>query len=492
METLIKNLKRTFSRLKKQNTFISNISVLMIGIVIAQALGILISPVLTRLYDPADFGVYSLYTSILSVLTVFASMRFETALALPEDDKESSNIFILSFIIIILVTLITVLIVLTYRFDIASLLNTESLESWLWLMPLSVLIAGSFRVFNYWSVREKKFNRLSGQKIVSSVTTVTTQTTVGSIASTFNGGLIAGSVLGQFVSTFILGVQIFISDGKEILKDYSTKIIIEVFSRFSKFTFYSTLSDTLNIVSTLLPFFVLAYFFDSEVVGYYSLGYRILSLPTIIIGGAVAQVLLPKAIEHYRSDSLNIVIFDVFKKLFNAVWTPLLLITIVAPQLFEIVFGEGWDISGRFVQYLSPWLLTVFLSSTLSIVYIVRENQKPNFYINVLMIIFRLAVLVYAGINKDVTLSIVLYGIIGFVFSFINLLIIIRMSYNNINEFLSFMVNHIVKSTVYLLPIILMVSFSSKSVIIVVSAIFSGLCFLTVQTLKLYKMYIAK
>ena len=57
------------------------------GTAIAQLLLVLAMPVLTRLYTPADYGALAVYSSTLTVLLVLASLRYEVAIPLPENER---------------------------------------------------------------------------------------------------------------------------------------------------------------------------------------------------------------------------------------------------------------------------------------------------------------------------------------------------------------------------------------------------------------------
>ena len=48
------------NKLKPKSEFAKNVLTLMTGTTIAQAIPIAISPILTRLYTPEDFGVFNL------------------------------------------------------------------------------------------------------------------------------------------------------------------------------------------------------------------------------------------------------------------------------------------------------------------------------------------------------------------------------------------------------------------------------------------------
>ena len=59
------------------------------------------APILTRLYDPDDFGLLAVYSGILALVLVVASVRYELAIPLPEDEEEAANIAVLSLLIVL-------------------------------------------------------------------------------------------------------------------------------------------------------------------------------------------------------------------------------------------------------------------------------------------------------------------------------------------------------------------------------------------------------
>jgi O-antigen/teichoic acid export membrane protein len=73
----------------------------MTGTAIAQAIPIGISPILTRIYTPDNFGVFAIFFSITTIFGTIASARYELAVMLPEREEDAINIFALGFIIII-------------------------------------------------------------------------------------------------------------------------------------------------------------------------------------------------------------------------------------------------------------------------------------------------------------------------------------------------------------------------------------------------------
>jgi O-antigen/teichoic acid export membrane protein len=96
-------------KLKPKSEFSRNVLTLMTGMMIAQAIPIAISPILTRIYTPEDFGLLALFLAIFSILSIIATGRYELAIMSPESDDEAKDIVFLSILVALFVFLITVI-----------------------------------------------------------------------------------------------------------------------------------------------------------------------------------------------------------------------------------------------------------------------------------------------------------------------------------------------------------------------------------------------
>ena len=86
--------------------FARHVVTLASGTALGQLLLVLALPVLTRLYTPADYGALAVYSSTLTVLLVLASLRFEVAIPLPDDDRAAGSLLALSLLALAVVTLV--------------------------------------------------------------------------------------------------------------------------------------------------------------------------------------------------------------------------------------------------------------------------------------------------------------------------------------------------------------------------------------------------
>ena len=84
----------------------------MTGTGLAQAIPIAISPILTRIYTPEEFGVFALYMAIASILTVLVTGRYEMAILLPKKDRDAMSLVALSIALSFFISIILLIIVL--------------------------------------------------------------------------------------------------------------------------------------------------------------------------------------------------------------------------------------------------------------------------------------------------------------------------------------------------------------------------------------------
>ena len=64
--------------------------------VFAQALGLLVYPLLTRMYSPTDFGLLNLFVNVGGVLVLISTFEYQYAVLLPKDEERSKAAMSLS------------------------------------------------------------------------------------------------------------------------------------------------------------------------------------------------------------------------------------------------------------------------------------------------------------------------------------------------------------------------------------------------------------
>ncbi len=364
-------------RFKPKSEFSRNVLTLMTGTTIAQAIPIAISPILTRIYTPEDFGVFALYISISSIISVMATGRYELAIMLPKKDDDAINIVSLSIIVSFIVSLIALIIVFAFNAQITNLLGNSEIANWLYFIPITVLFTGFYQSFNYWSNRKKQYKRLAASRIIQSTTTATANLSMG-FGGFGTSGLIMGGVIGQGIATGILAKMVWKEDKSKVSQIGKLKILA-MSRRYVKFPKFDILASILNVSAHQITHIFFNALYNSTIAGYFYLTQRILGLPITFIASAISDVFRESATQEYkRFGNAKKIYISTFKKLFILSFPPSIILYFYSVELFVFVFGEQWNVAGEYVKILAPMLFLRFISSPLSFMLYIGAKQSIN------------------------------------------------------------------------------------------------------------------
>jgi O-antigen/teichoic acid export membrane protein len=365
-------------RLKSKSEFSRNVLTLMTGTTIAQAIPFAISPIITRMYSPEDFGIFALYFGILSLVGVIATARYEIAIVLPKNDVDAINILGLSIIITIFMTMLVAIIVLFFKVEILDLFNAKGIGNILYWMPISLLLVGLYNSFNYWSNRHKRFGDISKSRIFQSLGTGTGQISLG-----FNGmygGMIFGNIIGSLLSLFFLIKSFFSNKDDLLLSNIKISSMKAQAIKYKDFPFINSLHVFTDVAKISLSTILISSFFGSAVLGFYALSIRVLQAPLGIIGSSFGQVLYQRLnTAKDNQESIYEIAKSILLKLFIISLPVFVLLYIIAPELFSFVFGERWRVAGEYTRILLPYIFMNFLISPISQIPIICNKQKTFF-----------------------------------------------------------------------------------------------------------------
>lgn len=408
------SLRQTVKRLRLlfQDEFYGNVATLTSGTIIAQIIPILISPALTRLYTPKDFGVLALYLSIATVGSTVVTGRYELSILLPKENSKGLNLTVLSIVLCLIISLLSLFIILLFGREISPIID-EELGQWIYLFPLSFFLLGLYQSLNYWVNRNKEFKSIAISKIVKNVANSVMSLAFGFLKFGYLG-LLASLVIGQFFSVISL-FKVTYKTSFKLLDKISGQEAKNLLARYQDFPKINMFSALLNTLSIQMPVLLLTFYFNPFIVGYYALSQRILQAPMALVGSSIAQVYFQKASEQtIDMDMLAMTTMKLYKQLIRLGTLPLSFIFFFAPDIFAFVFGEEWRDAGVYSQALSPWVLLVFISSPLSNLLTVLEKHRQNVLFNVGLLASRVgAIMIGALYFNSEYLTIVLYGVVG-------------------------------------------------------------------------------
>jgi O-antigen/teichoic acid export membrane protein len=361
------------SKLKPKSEFTYNVLTLMTGTTIAQAIPIAISPILTRIYTPEDFGLLALFVAIISIFGSIANGRYELAIMLPKKDEDAINIMALGFIITVTLSIVLLFSVLFFQHHIIQLLNNQDIAPWLYLIPFSVFLIGCFNLLHYFNNRKKFYKDLAKATIYKSIGRAVIQLSFGFLQLG-----VLGLISGQIFSQIISNTKLFFNIKRLNLfaKISKVKIIMlgKKYKDFPKFSIWAILANTLaqNLINILI-----SSFYNIKTLGFYSLAQRLLGIPSSLIGSSIGQVFFQEATKEEQKTGNVLKTFNstVKKLLFIAIPSFGILFFIIE-DIFSFVFGEEWKVAGKYAQIIVPLFFVRFISNAVSSIYDIYHSLK--------------------------------------------------------------------------------------------------------------------
>ena len=370
---------------KTKSEFTKNVVTLMTGTAVAQAIPIAISPILTRIYTPEDFGVFALFVAIISILGNIANARYELAIMLPKKDEDAINIFALGFIITCVISLSILSLVFMFNDYFTELLGNKEIGFWLYFVPLAVFFSGLWNILNYFNNRKKNYKDLRNATILKSIVLAIVQLSVGFIK---NGA--SGLISGQLLSNMFANMKLLknILKNKLLLSKISLVKIIALAKKYRNFPKYSLMGSILNTLTQHLTSILISVFYNTSTLGFYSIAQKILGMPSTLLGNSIGQVFFLQASKEKQSTGRAVNSFkNILKKLIIFGFPPFFILYFISEDLFSFVFGSEWIIAGTYTKILVPLFFINFVVGTISPIDTIMEKQKIYLFFNLVLLI---------------------------------------------------------------------------------------------------------
>lgn len=342
---------------------------IMAGTAFGQLLAIAVSPLLSRIYTPGDFGVFSVVNAFAMVLGTVAALRYEMAIPLPRDDEEARAVLVVAACVTAGTTAVMTVAFWLLGPLIADLVGTHRVEPWLVWVPLIAAAIAVFQMLNQWALRHRRYSATARRNFVSAVTTVAVQLVAG-LRLTGPGGLVAGLGIGQAAGAGSLLV------GSGLVHPVRTGTLGRVARRFRRFPALLAPAGLLNATGIYVPVLLLSALYGPQEAGWFGFTQRIVAVPVAIVGQAVAQVYLSELALSRRSGGAR------QAALFRTASARLALLggvgglalLLLSRPLFPLVFGSSWGPSGAMAQALAISMALQLVASPLSQTLIVYER----------------------------------------------------------------------------------------------------------------------
>lgn len=381
-----------------QSSGVRNFTKLLSANVVAQVIGLLVYPILTRLFSPDDFGLLNLFMSIGGVLVVLSTAEYYYAIVLPKDDRDANNVLGAGLLWLLAVTALVAISAL-FSGPISALFNAPKLASFYWLMPLYVLAIGAWNLLNYWYIRQRKYSSISRYQVSQNLFSAGGKLAFG-YGGVMSGGMIYAVVIAPLLSLFTSLLR-YRKQLSQSLRQITWTDVRQQAVEYRNFPCFVLPKSLINMLAGQMPVLLLTPFFGSKAVGFLSLALLLGYTPIGTVTRAIYQVMYQSTMNRVHQ---SLPIGDIFRKFI--IFTSALVLPVFAvlwfvlPDLTAWLLGAQWHLSGLYLRWMLPWLFVSLLSCSINYLFDVFMQQKWCLAFEIVLALMRimgLAIGVWAG-----------------------------------------------------------------------------------------------
>jgi O-antigen/teichoic acid export membrane protein len=345
------------------------------GVGAGQSVLLLASPVLTRLYSPAEFGVFAVVIALVALLAVVSSLRLELAVPLAMSDRAARDVLSAALSSSLVISVAVTVVLLVAHGPIVILLGGASYEWVVWLVPVGAITYATFDVLSQYLVRQRRYGDLGRRSLGQSIAISCLQVFFGLLA--VPAGLLVGQFGGKAVVAGAVGRKVFVRRRVPVAR-WSWRRYVATIKDFRRFPLLLMPSAFLNTLGLQLPILLVAPLFGAATAGALALSQRLLSAPAALLGQAVANVFMGERAAARRQSlaqgkgpflKASVALVGAGTIIFG-------LVAALAPVLVPAIFGPGWATAGAFTQALCVAVWAQFIAVPLSQSLIIEGKQS--------------------------------------------------------------------------------------------------------------------
>ena len=402
----------------------------MTGTTVAQAIPIAISPILTRIYSPEDFGILALFISITTILSTVITGGYEFAIMLPKEDNKARSVMGLCILLSFILSFVVFIIIATFHSFFTSKLGYQKISTWLYFIPLVLFLIGLFNALNYYFTRKKEFRKVAKANVSKSIGLSTAQLLFHFIKE---GAF--GLIIGRLISAILAPLFLLFGLSKSEKISFKKENLLSIGKRyidFPKFTMWAGLFNNLSLYFNNL---IIPIVFSTTILGFFSLVYKVLVLPLTLVSSSVGQVFFKEAMEIKNSDKdVEPLVWKLVKKMGLISFVGFSILYFVIEYLFVFIFGEEWRVAGIYAKYLIPMFMVRFVVSPLTLTHSIFEAHKTSLLLQILMFLLSaMCIFIAYTLQFKFDHFLILYSVVMVMFYLLRFVVILKIIKINLN-----------------------------------------------------------
>lgn len=360
-----------------------HVGILTSGSVVAQVALVATSPVLSRLFAPASFGIFSLMLTISTIAGAVGGLCYETAVILPRGQRMATALYRLAFVLSFLTPFVTIGVVALVQYLFPHLLGRTLPPSFYYYCFAATALTTQINVLCYAHSRAGQYGAISMNKVTQTLLPAVAQIGLAFIGMAVEG-LMLGRVLGLLASEFWLT--------RRLPRGYRLRDMVHL-SVPAMVTAGRTYKDFLVQVprqllvrgATMMPTALMLGAYGPSVAGLYFFAQRLIERPGMLLGDSLTRVPMKQfAYRVQQRKRLTRASLLYTAAVATPVVVGVLILALTAHSVFRVIFGHRWEPAADYSVALAWWAAIRLVSLPMATLTTVLRVQKMSFYVDAL------------------------------------------------------------------------------------------------------------
>lgn len=363
----------------KKNTFWRSVTTLVSGTVLAQFIGLLTTPVVSRLYDTKAYGEYGIIISTATIIISVVTLGLSSAVMLPTNDDECNDVFMVTFVTSLLLSTFVLMIMIGIIWGFKFLDSKIYSISFCLLVYIYVVINNLKGLLTIYINRKKLTRVLFYNSLIGAFVTLLVTIPLGLLKL---GGI--GLIVAGIIATIISIIQMIyhVNPFKRLPNIFIFK---SVFKKYKDYVLFQYPSNFIGNFAIQLPTQMLSASFGNESLGSYSMCEKLLGIPSRLIGVPINNIYFRTASEYYKEGkNLANFTFSLVTKIMMGAFLPIVVIIFWGEPIFAWVLGAEWSKAGKLASILILQYVLMFCQNCTSYCRVAIGKQRVNLVVSLL------------------------------------------------------------------------------------------------------------
>lgn len=392
-----------------RGSYLRNISLTGGGALLTALIGLVVSPILSRIFTPEAYGQAGLYTQSLGYISLIGGLMLTTAIVVVRQSKLLYDLLSGLKYLYVFTTLFLFLLLLVARHPIQTILNDTSDGWWLWLLPIGFLLGQMVEVAKGLNIRASLFGVNAKAQVVSN----TLHRTVTILGGWGSGGYYLWLALGPLIG--ILPYAYFA--GQERIRKLfkiraSRQALRSSLQKLQDYPRYLLPGNLIGMLADSLPFFLLTIAYSPVEAGLFLFATTMTNIPTRFASKAIMPVYLREIASsfHENKPAFEERTRTTIYFLFALGLIPYSVLAVFGTELFGWVFGSQWVDAGSMACLLAGFTLFRMYLVPLAGLFRVAEQERVAFRNQLVMFVLRTGFIII-GLQYTLLSGVLLYSI---------------------------------------------------------------------------------